>query len=75
MFMKLSNFIDGILILQSYYKTDGYSIGAEHDTFYAYATDLPVSPEDYIKLTGLGWSQVDAPDGEYDPGDGWMAYT
>ena len=44
MFMKLSNFIDGILILQSYYKTDGYSIGAEHDTFYAYATDLPVSP-------------------------------
>jgi hypothetical protein len=76
--MKLSNFIEGLTILRPYYNDpDGYHIGAEHDQFFAYATDKPLSDEDVDKMRELGWFQ---PDGEpmdsiYYPNDGWNAFT
>ena len=75
--MKLSNFIEGLKVLQSYYEGgDGYHIGAEHDQFYAYQTDRPLTPEDVQKMRDLGWFQPEQADGkEYDPEDGWSAFT
>lgn len=75
--MKLNNFIEGLQILQPYYdKPDGYHIGAEHDEFYAYATDKPLTPEHVAKLRELGWFQAEVEDGApYDPAESWSAYT
>lgn len=76
--MKLSNFIDGLLTLKPYYeKPDGFHIGAEHDQFYAYATDRPLSDEDASKMRELGWFQpdTDGEDAPYDPAEGWSAFT
>jgi len=75
--MKLSNFIEGLKTLQPYYKDgDGYHIGAEHDQFYTYQTERPLTPEDVQKMRDLGWFQPDREDGaEYSPEDGWSAFT
>ena len=75
--MKLSNFIEGLKTLQPYYEGgDGYHIGAEHDQFYAYKTDKPLTQEDVQKMRVLGWFQSGQDDGtEYDPEDGWTAFT
>ena len=78
--MKLSNFIDGLSILRPYYTDgDGYHIGAEHDQFYAYATDKPLTPEDQQRMVALGWFQpgygMSEDEGEYDPDNGWSAFT
>ena len=78
--MRLSEFIDGLNTLRPYY-TDGddFHIGAEHDQFYAYKTDKPLTPEDQKRMVALGWFQ---PEGgmsddcdEYDPDNGWSAFT
>ena len=81
--MILSNFIEGLNILQSYYESDGYHIGAEHDQFYAYATDRTLPETAVNRLVELGWFQPDAevPDGEdydashYQAEEGWSAYV
>lgn len=75
--MKLSNFIDGLNTLRPYYKDgDGYHINAEHDQFYASATDQPLTPDDVQKMHDLGWFQPEQEDGSpYDPEDGWSAFT
>ena len=80
--MKLSNFIEGLKILQPYYDDgDGYHIGAEHDQFYAYATNRPLTPEDQKKMCDLDWFQPESgfsseSEGiNYDPDDGWSAFT
>ena len=75
--MKLSDFIDGLTILRPYYNdSDGYHIGAEHDQFFAYMTDRPLSDEDVNKMRELGWFQPDTGEGNgYYPEDGWSAFT
>jgi hypothetical protein len=75
--MKLSNFIEGLKTLQPCYEGgDGYHIGAEHDQFYAYATDRPLTSEDVQKMRELGWFQPEQDDDdEYDPEEGWSAFT
>lgn len=80
--MKLNNFIEGLKVLQPYYtKTDGFHIGAEHDIFYAYATDRPLSEADQTRMFELGWVQPDVEEGEdeehgpYAPEEGWAADT
>jgi hypothetical protein len=75
--VNLANFIEGLRILQPYYaKPDGYHIGAEHDQFYAYATEKPLSPDDVKRMRDLGWFQPDEDDEPtYDPRDGWSAFT
>jgi hypothetical protein len=75
--MKLGNFIDGLNILRPYYhNADGFHIGAEHDQFYAYATDKPLSQEDASKMKEFGWFQPDMKDdAPYDPAEGWSAFT
>lgn len=70
--MKLSSFIEGLVILRGYYfGHDGYHTGTEHDQFYVYATDTPVSPENVAKLKELGWFQPNSD--EYDPSAEWSA--
>jgi hypothetical protein len=70
--MKLSNFIEGLKTLQPYYKDgDGYNIGAEHDIFYAFKTERPLTPEDVQKMVLLDWFQEED---EYNPEQGWCAY-
>lgn len=79
--MKLQNFIAGLQILQKYYKEDGYHIGSEHDIFYCYQTDTPLTSEDVQRMHELEWHQEEAVvDGEwtpenYDPEESWSAYT
>lgn len=75
--MRLTKFVDGLLTLRPYYKDpDGFHIGAEHDQFYAYKTDYPLSSEHVLKMRDLGWFQPDQDDdAEYDPEDGWSAFT
>ena len=72
--MNLKNFTDGIAIISRYYeKQDGYHIGAEHDTFYMYATDRPIPPPDVEALHKLGWFQEGVD--EYDPAEGWCTFV
>lgn len=76
--MKLSNFIEGLLILKQYYEgQDGYHIGAEHDQFYAFATSIPLEPATVHRMKSLGWFQpeMNGPDSPYDPAVGWSAFT
>jgi hypothetical protein len=74
--MRLSNFIDGLNILRSYYDDqNGFHIGAEHDQFYAYATDKPLTPEDVQRMRDLDWFQPELGDAPYDAGEGWSAFT
>lgn len=82
--MKLNNFIQGLQTLQPYYKDqNGFHIGAEHDIFYAYATDTELSKEIVVKMCELGWFQPEAPTDEegefgpenYTPDEGWAAFT
>lgn len=82
--MKISNFVDGLQILRSYYTgEDGYVIGAEHDVFFAHATDKPLPEVAVNRLNELGWFQPDVPatvNGDwkpenYDPEEGWAAFT
>ena len=75
--MKLSNFVEGLKTLQPYYNGgDGYHIGAEHDQFYCYQTDKPLTPEDVQKMRDLGWFQPEHEDSdEYDQQEGWSAFT
>ena len=62
--------------LQPYYKDgDGYHICAEHDQFYAYQTESPLTPEDVQKMRDLDWFQPEQEDGAtYDPESGWSAF-
>ena len=75
--MKLSDFMDGLNILRPYYaEPNGHHIGAEHDQFYAYKTDRPLSEPDLAKMRALGWFQPEAGDDDpYSPDDGWSAFT
>ena len=80
--MKLNDFIEGLTILQDYYNDpNGYHIGAEHDQFFIYNTDLPLSEEHVTRMFALGWFQPDAKivNGErvndYDPDDGWSTFV
>jgi hypothetical protein len=80
--MKLSNFMQGLEILRAFYNDpNGYHIGAEHDIFYAYATDKPLTTEALEQLVALGWFQENrSSDGEfrvsdYAPDEAWSAFT
>ena len=77
--MRLSKFIQGLQILQQYYKNaDGYHLSAERKEIKLYATDTPLPDEDVKKLRELGWFQPnDEEDADhhysYDPEESWMA--
>ncbi len=75
--MKLSEFTEGLDILKKYFNDpNGYHIGSEHDQFYVYATDKPVSDEDVKILLELGWFQPETNDDDgYSPEDGWSVFT
>ena len=81
--MKLSNFMQGLEILRGYYANpDGYHIGADHDVFYADKTDKPLRTNDVQKLIDLGWFQEgrtgdsdEMKADQYDPEEGWTAFT
>jgi hypothetical protein len=69
--MNIKDFKDGLEILIKYYDNqEGFHLGAEHDIFYMYPTDNPVSDSDVELLRNLGWHQEDC---EYD-GDGKFIY-
>jgi len=72
--MRLNQFIQGLKILLPHYnQPDGYHLGADHDVIYLYATDTPLSPEEFEKMNELGFFQ-DISQDEYDPNESWMAY-
>ena len=82
--MRLNELIEGLQILEPFYDDPkGFHVGAEHDQFYAYATDKPL-PEALVKrMVELDWFQpdVEIADGEdfkvenYAADEGWSAYT
>ena len=74
--MNLKNLMAGLNLLLPYYDDpDGYNIGAEHDIFYAYATDEVLPDEVAAKMFGLGWVQPDGEDEVYCSTESWAAYT
>ena len=85
--MTLNNLIEGLKIFKKYYEKEGdnYCISAEHDVFYVYKTDKPITEEDFNKLIDLGWIQEDVDgeeDGEanrkyskYDQYESWASYV
>lgn len=64
--MKLSQFIEGLQILQRYYDHDNYCLGAEHDQLFLYATNKPLNEYDFNRLIDLGWFQPDQESKLYD---------
>lgn len=77
--MKLSNFIEGLQILQKHYDGgDGYHLGSEHDVFYAYKTNTPLSPDEVRRMYELDWHQEDVegtgPE-SYSVEASWAAYV
>jgi hypothetical protein len=76
--MKLSNFIDGLKLLSQHFDNPaGYHVGAEHDQFYVYATDKPLTEADWKRLKELGWFQEGHSEEPefYDAGEGWTCFT
>ena len=65
--MKLSQFIDGLQIIQKHEK-DGYCLRAEHDQFWVSSADLKMPTKDSKHLVELGWFQDEE-------ADGWSAYV
>ncbi len=66
--MKSKDFINGLQILMLYYDDqDGYHFDPNDDRFIADKTDRPLSDEDQMKMTALGWEQ------KRNFGD-WIAY-
>jgi hypothetical protein len=74
--MKLNDFLAGLEILAKHFDDPAdYHIGSEHDQFYVYATDSPLSEGAVKHLKSLGWFQPDVPDGApYDGAEGWSAW-
>jgi hypothetical protein len=74
--VKLSNFIEGLKILQRYFEgEDGHRLDAKHDQFYVDKTDRPLSDDDVQKLRGLGWFQPESEENStYDPEKDWSAF-
>lgn len=79
--MKLGNLVQGITILQKYFdEPDGHHCGADHDIFYIYPTNKPVSDEDVGKLKELNWFQPDVEEDDdenapYDAEESWAPYV
>jgi hypothetical protein len=82
--MNLKDFKAGVEIISKYYDdADGYHIGAEHDVFYMYQTDNPITKEDLDALIAHGWFQEEVELGDddeykatdYDQEEGWACYT
>lgn len=75
--MKLNDIISGLTVLQkAYTNPNGYHTGAEHDQFYAYATDRPLDEAEVAEMKRLGWFQPEVgDDAPYDPAEGWSAFT
>ena len=81
--MEMQKFVDGLAIFAPYQKA-GKSFwgGAEHDQFFVYPTERPMSAGDVEKVVALGWFQEDVETtGEedfeakhYDPAESWAAY-
>ena len=66
--MNLKNIREGIDIISKYYDDpEGYHTGADHDQFYRWETDRPVSDEDKARLDELGWM--------YEEGNSWSCFT
>ena len=62
------NIIEGMQILLPKYKNpDGYHTAAEHDVFYMYETDTPLTDEEQARMEELGWRRSDS--------DGWEIFT
>ena len=75
--MRWDSFKTGLDILDKYFHDKaGFHIGAEHDQFYVYKTDNPMSDPDATAMRELGWFQEGANDGDpYDPENGWSCFT
>ena len=72
--------IEGLQILQPHYiEQHGYTICCGHDVIYAYATDTPLSNEEFIRMKKLHWYQVidsaDVEDEEYSPDATWRGFV
>ena len=82
--MKTSEVITGLQTLKPHYKDeDGYHVGADHDTIYAYQTDTPLSPDEVATMLENHWFQLDhegmnerdMEPGDYRPDENWTAYV
>lgn len=65
--MKLSNFIEGLKIIQRH-ERDDYCLRAEHDQFWASNAELALPPADSAALEKLGWFKDE-------DADGWSAWV
>lgn len=69
----LNEILQGLLILKKYFDAGNkYNTGAEHDVFYVYKTDRPLSNSDVKEMKKNNWFQEDVDD--YDEEEGWMYY-
>lgn len=63
------------ILIPKFKDPTGYHLGAEHDEFYVWATDDPLTPEEVAELRELGWLQRDVRDASvYDSEQGWMVF-
>lgn len=70
---KLSNVMQGMKILSSYYHdVNGYHVAAGHDQLFMYTTDKVVTDQDVAELKRLGWFQDED---QYDPNEGWSIFV
>ena len=74
---KVSDVLEGIKILNSYYDENSWNIGADYNIIYMYATDRAISIEDLEQLWDLGWNQenCDPEHKEYDKDESWRIYV
>lgn len=82
--MRTREIIEGLQTLMPFYDNqDGFHNGAEHDVFYAYATDKPLTDDALSKMIELGWHQEhdgrdyeeDFTQTDYRPDESWVCYT
>lgn len=79
----MNKVLEGLLVLQPYYKSEDFKINVGHDEIFVEPTDEPLSKDDINKMIGRGWFQPDADcddDGEfhanhYDVDEWWSIYV
>jgi len=81
--MRLNAFMEGLEIFARHFNdTSGFHLAAEHDQFFLYKTDSPLTEEELEVVNELGWFQDEVPyddeteeRGPYDPDEGWSCFV
>lgn len=72
--MNWRNFLAGLHIIDKHVEDkSAFLLGAEHDEFYVYKPNTPLTKEEAAQMFDLGWQQPYCEERVYSEHEGWQA--